>query len=255
MIELLLGIACGVALSLFFSFGPAFFALIQNSLHYGYRRAVPFAFGVSLSDVIVVFLMLTALRRVDMFEVLHNVYVASVASVVMAGMGVYTFRKKVKADKMNHGVKFTVVDPPRRRKVLGRGFLLNFINPSIWIYWVSVIALLSGELDIPTNRMYLFFGGVLAATLGMDILKCKLASMLHSIITADVITTFNRATGIILIGFALYLLISMIVYQVDPVARQREQDNSPQSTEMIKRIHEGVGHQSTAKKSDTISII
>ena len=47
----LLGILGGIFLSLFFSFGPAFFSQIQASIHYGFRNAYPFALGVSTSDV------------------------------------------------------------------------------------------------------------------------------------------------------------------------------------------------------------
>ena len=76
--ELILGILCGIALSLFFSFGPAFFSQLRTSIQYGYRKSYPFAFGVSAGDVIIVFLMLTVLKNVDLYELLHNVWVASI---------------------------------------------------------------------------------------------------------------------------------------------------------------------------------
>ena len=66
--ELLLGIVCGIALSLFFSFGPAFFSQIRTSIQYGYRKSYPFAFGVSAGDVIIVFLMLTVLKNVNLWR-------------------------------------------------------------------------------------------------------------------------------------------------------------------------------------------
>lgn len=238
--EFFIGILCGIALSLFFSFGPAFFSQLQTSIHYGYKRSVPFAFGVSAGDVFIVFLMLTVLKNADMYEILHNVYVASIAAVVMVSMGIYTFRKTTCVEPKGSAIKFKPEDAPLRRTVFLRGFILNFVNPMIWIYWVSVIALLSGELDIPTNHLYLFFVGVLGATLGLDVLKCKLASLLQKVITARVVNIFNKVTGIILFAFAGYLVVSMLVYQLDPVARQKEQEQKKNSTEMIKIIHEGV---------------
>ena len=95
MVELLLGIACGIALSLFFSFGPAFFSQLRTSIQYGYKRSYPFAFGVSASDVLCVFLLLTVLKNVNLFEMLHNVWVASVAGAVLLMMGIHYFRKEV----------------------------------------------------------------------------------------------------------------------------------------------------------------
>ncbi|MCR4659939.1 MAG: LysE family transporter [Bacteroidales bacterium] len=248
MTELLLGILCGLAISLFFSFGPAFFKLIQNSLHLGFRRAVPFAFGVSLGDIIIVSLTLTVLRRFDMWELLHNVYVASVAAAVIAAIGVYTFRKKAAAPDGSQPM-------PRIRNVFFSAFLLNIVNPSIWLYWISIIAIISGEFDVPTSQMYIFFAGVLMTTLSMDVLKCRLASLLHNVITPKVINVFNRITGIILTGFALFLLVSMVVYQVDPSARDRERQEPSPSTQVIKRIHEGAGLQSHTKNvTDTVSV-
>jgi hypothetical protein len=85
---------------------------------------------------------------------------------------------------------------------------------------------------------YVFFIGVMGATLGMDILKCKLASMLQQIITAKLLNVTNKVCSMILFCFAAYLIISMIVFQTspekdDPVAVQK-----PKSTEMIKTIHD-----------------
>lgn len=235
--EFLLGIVCGVALSLFFSFGPAFFSQLQTSIHYGFSRSVPFAFGVSASDVVMVFLMLTVLRDVSMFDILHNVYVASAAGVVLALMGVYTYRKKACEKPHSPAIKFHNEDEPRRLTVFLRGFVTNIINPLLWLYWVSVIALLSGELNIPTNHLYLFFFGVLLATLSLDILKCKLASMLHRIVTPRVINIFNKCVGVILILFAIYLVASMLRYQLDPTSCQHENDTS---IEMIKKVNQGM---------------
>ena len=88
MTELLLGIVCGIALSLFFSFGPAFFSQLQSSIQYGYRKAFPFAFGVSAGDIIIVFLMLTVLKNVELYEILHNTYVAIIGGAVLSAMGI-----------------------------------------------------------------------------------------------------------------------------------------------------------------------
>lgn len=237
--ELLIGILCGIALSLFFSFGPAFFALIQSSVQYGYRRAVPFAFGVSVGDVVIVLLMLTVLKNVDMYAVMHNVWVASIAGVVIAMMGIYTFRKKSNLNNDKQSPDKFKIDPySRRRTIFVRGFVLNFINPMIWIYWVSVIALFSGELHIPTNQMYLFFFGVLGATLGMDMLKCKLSSLLQRVITAKVMDIFNKVTGGLLVFFAGFMIVSMLLYNFGSEEKQHALDQPPTSTEVIKKMHE-----------------
>lgn len=239
MTELLLGIACGVALSLFFSFGPAFFSQLRTSIQYGYRKSYPFAFGVSASDVLCVFLLLTVLKNVNLFELLHNVWVASVAGAVLLMMGVHYFRKEVTdLGGKESRIKFKSKDgEPRRLTILMQGFVINFINPFIWIYWISVIALASGELNLSTNERYIFFIGMLGTTLGLDILKCKLASLLQRIITARLLNITNKVCAIIMFGFAAYMLVSMILYQVSPKARERQQTQPNNKTEVIKKLH------------------
>lgn len=241
MLELFLGILCGVALSLFFSFGPAFFSQIRTSIQYGFRKSYPFAVGVSLGDIVIVFLMLTVLKNYDLFELLHNVWVASIGGGVIVAMGIYFFCKKVTGPEGMEGkeprIKFREKGgEPRRRTILMQGFFINFVNPTIWIYWISVITLITGEFQLGTLERYEFFFGVLGSTLGLDILKCKLASLLQRIITAKVLNTTNKICSLILFIFAGYLIISMILYQTNPKTRERE--HQPQkSTELIKNIH------------------
>lgn len=241
MIELIIGILCGIALSLFFSFGPAFFTQIRTSIQYGFRKSYPFAFGVSFGDIIIVFLMLTVLKNADLAKLLHNVWVASIGGVVMVAMGVYFWRKKVTSLEGMEGkqpkIKFRQTDgEPRRLHIFFQGFVINFVNPTIWIYWVSVITLITGEMNLVGLPRYIFFFGVLGSTLGMDILKCKLASLLQRIVTAKVLNTTNKICSIILFVFAAYLVISMIHFQSCVKSGVETQENVKQ-TEMIKNLH------------------
>ena len=240
LIELLLGIVCGIALSLFFSFGPSFFSQLQTSIQYGFRKAYPFAFGVSAGDIIIVGLMLTVLKPDLCIEMLHNPWVASIGGAVIATMGIINLRKKVThVENRESRIKFQSKEgDPRRLTIFVQGFIINFVNPLIWIYWISVITLLTGELELTMAERYIFFIGILGTTLSLDILKCKLASLLQRIITAKVLNITNKITGIILFVFATYLIGSMINYQVNPQAREQEQNKSSQSTEMIKKIHQ-----------------
>ncbi len=239
--HLLVGILSGIALSLFFSFGPAFFGLIQNSIQHGFRKAMAFAVGVSASDVVVVFLMLTVLKNVDMEAALHNVYVASIGGAAIAAMGVFYFRKKaVAVQDAKSRLKFRNDDSTRLRHQAIQGFMLNIFNPFIWIYWVSVIALLSGEVGLVGVDRYVFFAGLLAATLGCDLLKCRLASLMQEWFTAKVLNFFNKGVGVVLIGFAIYLVMAMILYQTNPKIREKEQGNTPQGTKFIEKTFKSV---------------
>lgn len=236
MIQILLGVVCGILLSLFFSFGPAFFSLLQNSIHYGFKRAFPFVIGICICDAAIVFLLLTVFADADMNGILNNIYVASIGGAVLAGLGLFTFTRKAQdASSQGSLIKFKRAEP-RSWAVLLRGFATNFINPLIWVYWISIITVIAGGSNSETGELYLFFAGVMLTVFGLDTLKCKLASMLQRVITARVLNWLNKFTGVVMFCFAIYLVVSMIVYQAHPERRVDPNEHSPSN--MVKKIIE-----------------
>lgn len=249
--EFLIGIVCGVLLSLFFSLGPAFFSLIQNSIHHGFRKAVSFAAGVSLSDIIIVLLMLTVLSNVDLNALLHNVYVAIIGGAATCIFGVLTYRSKVKSAGSGEGrLKFSSTEVTHRWQLMLKGFLLNVLNPLIWLYWVSIITFLSAEMSLAPRDRYFFFIGMLLAVFGTDVLKCRLAAMLQHWFTARIMNIFNKITGIILIAFSFYLIISMIRYQTGHVG----DSSNMQKTGLVHKVHNLMKGGDTTKHCDTLKV-
>ncbi|MBP5546819.1 MAG: LysE family transporter [Bacteroidales bacterium] len=246
--EILIGIICGVMLSLLFSLGPAFFSLIQNSIHHGFKKAVSFAVGVSLSDILIVMLMLTVLSNLEFSELtalLHNVYISIIGSITTAVFAVLTWRSKVKqATAPGSHLKFSAEHVTHRWQLLLSGFLLNVLNPLIWIYWLSIITFISAEMSLSVTERYLFFIGMLLAVLGTDILKCRLASMLQHWFTARIMNNFNRVTGCVLMAFSIYLLVSMVFYQTN--------DHNGSIENVVKSVHGVMGPDETSQ-NDTIT--
>lgn len=211
----LYGAIFGVMLSLFFSFGPAFFSLLQTSVHYGFRRSVPFAYGVGISDIIVVFLLLTVLEDVNMSDLMQNAYVVIISAAVIFTFGIYTFMQRAEKSAEEKGavIKFKSADNPKWYFVAMRGVLINTVNPLIWIFWISVISIVSGALGLSTTdpQMLVFFAGALLVSLGLDVLKCRLASLLQHVLTANVINVINKIAGLMLVVFAAYLVAAMVM--------------------------------------------
>lgn len=245
MTEILIGILCGVILSLFFSFGPAFFGLIQNSIHYGFRKGVAFEIGVNVSDIIIVALMLTLLKNLDMASIVRNPYVAWIGGSVVIVLGVVSlFRKPVM--KSGHQVVYAQI--PRGRELAMHGFALNFFNPTVWLYWISVITLITGEVNLSHGERYAFFISLLMAELGVGILKCRLSAMLQSIISAKMMNIVNKVVGLVLIGIGAYLIISMLVHSNHPDLP--EKDPNEGATQLIQRFHNMA--KDTAQQGDTL---
>ncbi len=211
--EFFLGIGMGVVISLCFSFGPAFFTLLQLSLRHGFRNALPFVFGVNFDDIVIVLLLLTVLMNVDMEAVLHNPWIATIGGVVLISMGVYTFTRK--ASEVEEGsqprVRFQPKGEARPFNYWLRGFFINFLNPAIWLYWLSIVSLAGGKFGVGGKALFPYFAGVLVTTLTLDVLKCKGASMLQRFLTARCLTFINRLVGLVLAAIGAYLIISMLL--------------------------------------------
>lgn len=245
--EILIGILCGLALSLFFSYGPAFFCLLQNSIQYGFRKGVAFEIGVNLSDFLIVFLMLTLLKSVDMEAIMHNPYVSFIGGGVIIALGVVTLVRKTATRKEGTTVVFKGV--PRGRELVVHGFALNALNPTVWIYWITLITFLSAEVGLSAGERYVFFISLLLTELGVGVLKCRLASLLQKVVSDRMLAVVNKVLGGILVAIGAYLIIAMLVRMNHPEIPQK--DAAKSATQLIQRIH-SVAHDSSQSTQDTV---
>lgn len=205
---ILCGMLYGVVISLCFSFGPAFFTLLQTSVEYGFKKAYPIAFGINANDIIVVTLLITLLRTTDVVAVMHKPLVSTIGAVALVAFGIYTMLKKQHdADRQGEAIQRV-----KSWQVYLKGLTINMFNPMIWIFWATFVSAptLFGDrlsLSIAPDQMGWLFVGVLMVTLSLDILKCKVASMLQHLFTARRLHIFNLVVGLVLVGFGVYLAL------------------------------------------------
>lgn len=214
-------IVLGLTLSIVFGFGPAFITLIQTSIHRGFRQAAWFALGVCLNDVLMVSLcVLTSIQVVANGE-REMFYFSLGAGIILILFGIFTYTRKVKEDNFK-GIKERTDeiidenkenfkkddDTPRWFVFLGKGFVLNILNPFVWIFWFSTVAITAGTMEGNKLKILLFFAIVLATCLGCDLLKAKGASFLKKFFNAKRIRIMNIIIGVGLVLFGLYFIIS-----------------------------------------------
>ncbi|MCR5013233.1 MAG: LysE family translocator [Bacteroidales bacterium] len=214
-------IVLGLTLSVVFGFGPAFITLIQTSIHRGFKSAAWFALGVFLNDVLMVSLcVLTSIQVVANNE-REMFYFSIGAGIILILFGIFTYTRKVKEDNFK-GIKERTDeiidenkesfkkddDTPKWFVFLGKGFVLNVLNPFVWIFWFSTVAIVAGNMGGDKLRTMLFFGIMLLTCLSCDLLKAKLASFLKRFFNAKRIRIMNIIIGIGLVLFGLYFIIS-----------------------------------------------
>ena len=217
-------IVFGLTLAVVLGFGPAFITLIQTSIHRGFRSAAWFAMGVFLNDVLMVSLcVLTSIQVVANNE-RELFYFSLGAGLILIIFGIFTYNKKVKEDNFKsikertdeiideNREKFKKDDDtPRWFVFLGKGFVLNVLNPFVWIFWFSTVAVTAGTMGGNKLKTLLFFAIVLGTSFGCDLLKAKGASFLKKFFNAKRIMIMNKIIGWGLVLFGLYFVISGII--------------------------------------------
>lgn len=214
----------GLTLAIVFGFGPAFITLIQTSIHRGFRSAAWFAAGVFLNDVLMMSLCVLTSIQVVANNDREMFYFSLGAGIILILFGIFTYTKKVKEDNFksikertdeiideNREIFKKDDDTPRWFVFLGKGFVLNILNPFVWIFWFSTVAVTAGKLGGDRLKVLLFFVIVLGTSLGCDLLKAKGASFLKKFFNAKRIRIMNRIIGWGLVLFGLYFIVSGII--------------------------------------------
>ncbi|PIE99765.1 MAG: lysine transporter LysE [Maribacter sp.] len=184
-----------------FMIGPVFFVLLETSAVKGFRAALSFDLGVILADI--VFLTVAYFSSFQLLENLSNqpgLYVFGGVILLVYGLTTY-FKNDIKKEKPSLRTK--------KNNYLGlfvKGFLLNFINIGVLVFWLGIIIVVGPSLDNDPNRIVVFFATMLAAYLTTDIFKILLAKQLKRKLTYKRISRIKKLLGIILIICGLVLI-------------------------------------------------
>lgn len=203
MLELIIsGIGLGIVLS--FVTGPVFFALIKTSIEKGFHAGMWLAAGVVLSDVIYIIITIYGSSFIQV-ESSYKTPIGITGSVILLGIGLYYFFKKVKFNYENINCK------KRNTGYFFKGFLMCIFNPSMFLYWVSVTSgfvSMHGELN--TEEIFPFFGSILITQFSMDIIKAYYSNKLRYRIKENTMIMLNRVAGGLIIIFALKLIYNLV---------------------------------------------
>ena len=197
------GVILGLTLAIFFGFGPALVALIQTSIHRGLWPAFQLAFGVFLSDAALVALgFFGAVKIFNEFKV----ELGLVGGIILVIFGIVTFRRKVKLDVEGNSSNVKH-DGPGFFTYDFKGFLINFTNPFIWLFWMGVVVGFTTNYEGDEFLLFSFFASALGTVFIMDLLKSFSAYQIKRYIQTHNIVWINRFAGAGLVLFGLYLVL------------------------------------------------
>ncbi len=167
------------------------------------------AFGVVLSDyLLAVFSCIIVRFGMDSFLDQPNIQTALsiVGGSILIVFGLFYFKHQ---PQLNHEGE-TIEHVPSKWKMILKGFIFNFFNPTIWLIWLANVTAISKTLEFSLIKMIIYFSIILGAVLLIEIIKAKLASKIKKYVTQKLILIFNNLTGLALICFGSYLIIQYI---------------------------------------------
>lgn len=201
--DLLSGIPIGIFLSIMV--GPVFFVLLETSAVKGFRAALVFDLGVVLADIF--FITLAYFSSYRLIERIKNDPAIFIfGGILMLTYGIISF---LKIHKTNKNLDKKMVNEILKKDYFSlfiKGFLLNFINVGVLLFWFLILITIGPKLQLETSRMIIFFASVIGTYLVIDLGKILLAKQLKHKMTPNNILKMKKMISILLIIFGIVLM-------------------------------------------------
>ena len=201
--DILSGIPLGIFLSLMV--GPVFFVLLETSAVKGFRAAFVFDLGVVLADI--VFISIAYFSSYRLIQTIKN----DPAIYIFGGILMFTYGiiSLLKIHKTSKNLDKQTINEILKKDYLSlfiKGFLLNFINVGVLLFWFLILITIGPKLQLETPRMIVFFSTVLISYLLIDIGKIVLAKQLKHKMTPNNILKIKKLISILLLIFGMVLM-------------------------------------------------
>lgn len=204
MLQILLeGFGLGLVVS--FSFGPAFWAVLQTGIDRGFRWGVLLALGIILSDV--AFIAISYIGAANLFNESNRVYIGIVGGIILIIFGLFTFMKKPEILR-RRSPKYKTPKDPKPHTLLIKGFFLNLANPFIFFFWLAAMGFITAHSEPDNFHRYVitFFSAALVTIFASDLLKCYIGYRFKKLLRPRVTFWINRGIGIMLVIFGIVLI-------------------------------------------------
>ena len=203
--DILTAIPLGIFLS--FLIGPVFFVLLETSAVKGFRAAFVFDLGVVLADIF--FILIAYFSSYRLIQSLKNDPAIFIfGGILMLTYGLISFIKLRKiTSKVNEDDVEIVFQKKNYRALFIKGFLLNFINVGVLLFWFLILITVGPKLELENSRMLTFFSSVILTYLFVDMGKILLAKQLKHKMTPKNILNIKKLISILLILFGMTIML------------------------------------------------
>lgn len=193
-----------IVLLLTFSFGPAFFALINTGIKHGYKPGSLLAAGVVFSDLFVCLIVIFMVHygAINFLQDEKNQRFAGIlAGIILVVFGAFYFKKPV--TKSEESIE---IQAPSPSVLLLKGFFLNLFNPAVWFLWLGNVTAVGKSFEYSVFKMIIYFSIVLGLVLLVELFKVFLSGKIKKFLTDRIMHIVNYITGTLLIIFGIVLI-------------------------------------------------
>ena len=197
------GVLTGLVLSIYV--GATFFTIMETSIRRGPGAAIILNTGVWASDISFIFLAyFGATGLVQPFT--ENLFIKILAGIAFMIFGLsYFFRKPIETRQaLNNSKKSIAI-------LFFKGFAINSLNPSVFIFWLGAMVMVVSNFELKGIEVFYYFASVVCTVMIVDMIKVLSATRLRPLIKEKRMSQLFHITGIILMGFGVFLIVKAFV--------------------------------------------
>jgi len=199
------GLILGFGLA--FSLGPIFIALTETSIQKGVRAGMTVGAGIWISDILFISVFYFFINSIkSTIEAPSFIFWMGISgALVLAIFGIYLIIKtptiEYNSQKLSakNYIAFGI-----------KGFTVNSANPFTFIYWMSVISTYIIGRNVGATDAFILLFTILVVIIISDTTKIFLADKLKSKLTPRIANYVFNLSGVVLLGFSLYMLLQVI---------------------------------------------
>ncbi|MEY4658270.1 MAG: LysE family translocator [Crocinitomicaceae bacterium] len=201
--------------------GPIFFLLLETSITKGFRSALALDLGVLISDIVYVLIAVMFVEQIKGLIAGNKLMFSIIGGSIFVIYGLISLFKKVTIidSKKLEGIDANLETTKQHNNTKDyvflalKGFVLNFANPMVIFYWVSVASVANNAVpeEHGTFWAFIFLGLVLITFFSIDVLKILAAKKIRPLVNQTLLNALNRLIGIVFTLFGLFLILQFFL--------------------------------------------
>jgi threonine/homoserine/homoserine lactone efflux protein len=200
------GIILGTTLAL--AAGPAMFALVQTSIKEGFKKAMLLEIGVLLSDAFCIGIIIYTVGDFLESQPLVQRLILFIGGILLITLG--ALRLFARFSQKNFRKQQISPKTSSVWALISKGFFYNTLNPSVILFWLGIVSIVSSKFEGSQTQIMVHFGSVLSTLFFWDALKAWFAGKIRGWMSPRRFIYLNKAVGVLFIFFGGFLLGKMV---------------------------------------------